>query len=157
MVDATGSPARPLRVLLIDDNRAMRLAVAGLLKDEGIEVVGEAEDGAAGVELAERLGPDVVVTDVRMPVLDGISATRRIREIAPSTQVVVHTLFDAPLMADRARAAGAFALVPKGGKPRRICDAVFAAAAHAGDQPEPPAPEEPEPLAGFDPLPPQAW
>jgi DNA-binding NarL/FixJ family response regulator len=156
MADATGSPARPLRVLLIDDNRDMRLAVAGLLKDEGIEVVGEANDGAEGVELAERLGPDVVVTDVRMPVLDGISATRRIREVAPGTQVIVHTLFDAPLMADRARAAGAFALIPKGGKPRRICDAVLAAAAHGGGEPELPG-AEPGPAPGFDPLPPQVW
>jgi DNA-binding NarL/FixJ family response regulator len=137
MTDASGAPARPLRVLLIDDNRNMRLALAGLLEDEGIDVVGEADDGDAGLELVARLGPDVVVTDVRMPGLDGISATRRIRELAPATQVIVHTLFDAPLIADRARAAGAFALVPKGGKPRRICDAVLAAAAHADPDPAP--------------------
>ena len=156
MAGATGNQARPLRVLLIDDNRAMRLAVAGLLKDEGIEIVGEADDGAAGVELATRLGPDVVVTDVRMPVMDGISATRRIRELVPAAQVIVHTLFDAPLMADRARAAGAFALVPKGGKPRRIADAVLAAATHADAAPELPAAEPPE-LVDFDPVPPQPW
>jgi DNA-binding NarL/FixJ family response regulator len=130
MANAHSAPARPLRVLLIDDNQAMRTALAGLLEDEGIEVVGEAGDGLAGVELAAGLDPDVVVTDVRMPVMDGITATRRIRELAPATQVVVHTLFDAPLMADRARAAGAFALVPKGGKPRRIYEAVLAAAQH---------------------------
>ena len=149
MANGSDAPVRPLRVLLIDDNRDMRLALAGLLEDEGIDVVGEADDGASGLELVARLSPDVVVTDVRMPVLDGISATRRIRELAPATQVVVHTLFDAPLMADRARAAGAFALIPKGGKPRRICDAVLAAAEHsipvpgieeleAGIVPEPP-------------------
>jgi DNA-binding NarL/FixJ family response regulator len=131
MANGSGAPVRPLRVLLIDDNRDMRLALVGLLEDEGIDVVGEADDGATGLELVARLSPDVVVTDVRMPNLDGISATRRIRELAPATQVVVHTLFDAPLVADRARAAGAFALIPKGGKPRRICDAVVAAAEHA--------------------------
>jgi DNA-binding NarL/FixJ family response regulator len=77
----------------------------------------------------------VVVTDVRMPGLDGISATRRIRELAPATQVIVHTLFESPLMADRALAAGAFALIPKGCKPTRIRDAVLAAAEHADPVP----------------------
>jgi DNA-binding NarL/FixJ family response regulator len=57
MTEASGARARPLRVLLIDDNRSMRLALAGLLEDEGIDVVGEADDGAAGLELVGRLAP----------------------------------------------------------------------------------------------------
>ena len=130
MDEPFGTPHRPPRVLLIDDNQAMRNALAGLLEDEGMDIVGEAADGAAGVALAERLHPDVVVTDVRMPVMDGISATRRIREVAPTPQVVVHTLFDAPVVADRARAAGAFPLVAKGGRPMQVCEAVMAAFRH---------------------------
>jgi hypothetical protein len=66
---------RPPRVLLVDDSPAMRRVLRGLLEDAGIPVVGEAVDGAHGVELTLALRPDVVLMDWRMPHLDGLAAT----------------------------------------------------------------------------------
>ena len=68
-----------IRVILVDDQELVRTGFRMILEDQpDIEVVGEAADGKQGVEAAERLQPDVVVMDIRMPVLDGIAATRRI-------------------------------------------------------------------------------
>src|SRR6478672_13572663 len=87
-----------IRVILVDDQSLVRTGFRMILEDEpGIEVVGEAADGRAGVEAAVRLHPDVVVMDIRMPVLDGIEATRRIVRdaAAPNARVLILTTFDA--------------------------------------------------------------
>ena len=74
-------PKEPLRVLIADDHRLFAEALEAILAaDERIEVVGQAGDGGQAVELANRLGPDVVLMDVSMPVLDGFEATREIRD-----------------------------------------------------------------------------
>jgi DNA-binding NarL/FixJ family response regulator len=86
-----------VRVVLADDQQLMRMALRTSLHAEpGIQVVGEAQDGAEAVRLAERLRPAVVVMDVRMPILDGISATRRIAGLTghPPVRVLVMTTFD---------------------------------------------------------------
>jgi DNA-binding NarL/FixJ family response regulator len=86
-----------VRVVLADDQQLMRMALRTSLHAEpGIQVVGEAQDGAEAVRLAERLRPAVVVMDVRMPILDGISATRRIAGLPghPPVRVLVMTTFD---------------------------------------------------------------
>jgi len=85
-----------VRVLLVDDSELVREGLRMALDPApGVEVVGEASDGAAGVAEAKRLRPDVVLTDVRMPVLDGIEATRRIVALdGPQVHVLMLTTFD---------------------------------------------------------------
>jgi len=84
----------PLRVLVVDDQELVRAGFRMILERGGLDVVGEAADGLAAVELAGSLAPDVVLMDIRMPVLDGIEATRRIVTARPETRVVVLTTFD---------------------------------------------------------------
>lgn len=84
-----------IRVVLADDQPLVRAALQMVITEaEGIEVAGEARDGAEAVALAEELRPDVVVMDIRMPGTDGIEATRRIVERLDGTQVIVLTTFD---------------------------------------------------------------
>ena len=86
---------QPIRILLADDHVILRQGTAELLRKEAdIEVIGEADDGRQAIDLALRLRPDIVVMDVRMPVLSGIEATRRIREAMPKVQVLVLTAYD---------------------------------------------------------------
>ena len=86
--------AVPLRVLVVDDQELVRAGFRMILERGGLDVVGEAGDGAEAVSLAAALAPDVVLMDIRMPVLDGIEATRRIVAARPETRVVVLTTFD---------------------------------------------------------------
>jgi DNA-binding NarL/FixJ family response regulator len=100
----------PIRVILVDDQELVRTGFRMILDDQSdIEVVGEASDGAQGVDAARRLSPDVVVMDIRMPVLDGIEATRRIVRdgVAPGARVLVLTTFDADENVIEALRAGA--------------------------------------------------
>ncbi|MEV4683404.1 response regulator transcription factor [Streptomyces kurssanovii] len=84
-----------IRVVLADDQPLVRAALRMVITEaEGIEVVGEARDGAEAVALAAELRPDVVVMDIRMPGTDGIEATRRIVERLDGTHVIVLTTFD---------------------------------------------------------------
>jgi response regulator NasT len=103
-------PAR--RVLVAEDESLIRLDLTEMLAEEGYQVVGEAGDGATAVRLAEELRPDLVVMDVKMPVLDGISAAERIvsQRIAP---VLILTAFSQRELVERAREAGAMAYLVK--------------------------------------------
>jgi DNA-binding NarL/FixJ family response regulator len=96
-----------VRVLLADDHRMLRETLRRSLADFGVEVVGEAADGREAVEQAAALRPEVVLMDVTMPVLDGIEATREIRERAPDTSVVMLTMHADDEMVVRAIRAGA--------------------------------------------------
>src|ERR687894_1394126 len=98
-----------IRVLLVDDQALVRAGFRMILKGEkGIEVVGEASDGAEAIALARELSPDVVLMDVRMPGVDGIEATRRILERPESgTAVLVLTTFDLDAYVYEALRAGA--------------------------------------------------
>ena len=102
----------PLRVVVAEDEALIRMDLVEMLAEEGYEVVGQAPDGEAAVELAERERPDLVVLDVKMPRLDGITAAQRIAEqrIAP---VVILTAFGQREVVERARDAGAMAYVVK--------------------------------------------
>jgi AmiR/NasT family two-component response regulator len=100
------------RVVIAEDEALIRLDLAEMLVEEGYVVAGEASDGERAVELVEELRPDLVVLDVKMPKLDGISAAARIAEqrIAP---VVILTAFSQRDLVDRARDAGAMAYLVK--------------------------------------------
>ncbi|HKI92419.1 MAG TPA: response regulator transcription factor [Gaiellaceae bacterium] len=97
------------RVLIVDDHPLTRDALAALLAAHGFEVVGAASDGAEAIEQAEALGPDLVLLDLSMPGVDGLSALPRLREAAPECEVVVLTASGTEenlLAAIRAGAAG---------------------------------------------------
>jgi CheY-like chemotaxis protein len=119
-LEPSGSP----RVLVVDDTSSMRTEIRHLLEDAGLAVVGEGGDGAEGVMLARELQPDVVVMDVRMPILDGIAATGYITRELPNTRVIVFSAFDDHELTNAARAAGASGFIPKGASPTAIAQAV---------------------------------
>jgi two-component system, response regulator PdtaR len=100
------------RVVIAEDEALIRLDLAEMLADEGYDVVGQAADGEEAVRLVEELRPDLVVLDVKMPVLDGISAASRITgaRLAP---VLVLTAFSQRELVERARDAGAMAYLVK--------------------------------------------
>lgn len=103
----TPEPAK-LRVLLVDDHALVRLGFRRLLADDpGIEVVGEASDGAEAILLAERLQPDVVVMDYALPVHNGAAATRLIRARVPATRILMLSMHAEPSYVANSRAAGA--------------------------------------------------
>jgi AmiR/NasT family two-component response regulator len=102
----------PRRVVIAEDEALIRMDLAEMLVEEGYDVVGQAGDGQKAVDLAEELRPDLVILDVKMPVLDGIAAAERIAEqrIAP---VVILTAFSQRDLVERARDAGAMAYLVK--------------------------------------------
>jgi AmiR/NasT family two-component response regulator len=106
------SETAPRRVLLAEDEALIRLDLKEMLEEEGFEVVGEAGDGETAVRLAKELQPDLVILDVKMPVLDGISAAEQVAaaRIAP---VVILTAFSQRDLVERAREAGAMAYLVK--------------------------------------------
>ncbi len=125
MNDAAG----PVRVLLVDDQALFREALGTLLSvREEIEVVGEAADGLHALRQAAALTPDVVLMDLRMPVLDGIAATRRLRADQPGVQVLALTTFDDDEEVFAALRAGAVGYLLKDVSSERLVEALLAAA-----------------------------
>ncbi|HJQ87971.1 MAG TPA: response regulator [Propionibacteriaceae bacterium] len=112
MSEPQASTAPTRRVVIAEDEALIRLDLAEMLAEEGYDVVGQAGDGERAIELAEELRPDLVMLDVKMPKLDGISAAERIAEqrIAP---VVILTAFSQRDLVERARDAGAMAYLVK--------------------------------------------
>ncbi|MCI2239090.1 response regulator [Paenibacillus sp. TRM 82003] len=109
---AATAPTTARRVVVAEDEAIIRLDIVEMLREAGYDVVGEAGDGEQAVSLAEEHKPDLVVMDIKMPVLDGISAAERIvkARIAP---VVLLTAFSQAELVERARDAGAMAYVVK--------------------------------------------
>jgi DNA-binding NarL/FixJ family response regulator len=108
--------SRRIRVLLADDHKVMREILSLLLGDEpDIEVVGEAADGAAAVEMASEHHPDIVIMDVTMPCLNGIDATRRITSHMPDVHVIGLSMHEREDMAASMLRAGACAYLSKDG------------------------------------------
>lgn len=118
---ATSSSRR--RVVVAEDESLIRLDIVETLQDNGFEIVGEAGDGERAVELATELRPDLVVMDVKMPKMDGISAAERLSEgkIAP---VVLLTAFSQKELVERASEAGALAYVVKPFTPNDLLPAI---------------------------------
>jgi len=106
----TDAPAR--RVLIAEDEALIRLDLKEMLEEEGYEVVGEAGDGESAVRLARELRPDLVMLDVKMPVLDGIAAAEQIAGDRIAA-VVILTAFSQRELVERASAAGAMAYLVK--------------------------------------------
>jgi len=121
-------------VLVVDDQSLIRQAVTDLLDGrDGVRVVGEATNGAAAVEAVRALRPDVVLMDIRMPVLDGIAATTAICSDPANvdTRVLILTTFEEDDYVVAALRAGASGFIGKGSEPEDILRAV--SAVHAGD------------------------
>ena len=104
-------------VLVCDDAIFMRTMISDILTQAGFEIVGEAADGADAVALAKQLEPDVVLMDLRMPVLGGLDASRLIKDACPAIQVVLLTAFESPALQQQAQEAGCFAYLVKGAPP----------------------------------------
>jgi DNA-binding NarL/FixJ family response regulator len=106
-------PATP-RVLLVDDNHGFRRELRLLLEDCGIEVVAEGENGQEAVDLATATEADVVLMDLRMPVMDGLQAARALRERVPALPVIILSAYEDPALRSEADAANAYAYLVKG-------------------------------------------
>ncbi|HEY2310002.1 MAG TPA: response regulator transcription factor [Gaiellaceae bacterium] len=112
-------------VLIADDQALVRVGLRKILEAEAdLTVVGEGEDGQDAALEARRLGPDVVLMDIRMPVLDGIEATRRIVATSPTTRVVILTTFGLDTYVYEALQAGASGFMLKDAPPEEIVAAV---------------------------------
>ncbi|MFG2852479.1 response regulator [Streptomyces mirabilis] len=119
-----------IRLLLVDDDPLVRAGLSFMMGGaDDIEIVGEAADGGEVEELVDRTRPDVVLMDIRMPVIDGLTATERLRGREEAPQVVVLTTFHADDQVLRALRAGAAGFVLKDTPPVQILDAVRRVAA----------------------------
>ncbi|MDV9201448.1 response regulator [Streptomyces sp. NPDC051658] len=121
-----------IRVLIADDQPLVRRGLSLILSpDPSFEVVGEAEDGAQAVALARRLRPDVVVMDIRMPVLDGVGATGELAATVPGCRVLALSTFDMDEYVVGALRAGACGFLPKDSSPEDLSAAIRTV--HAGE------------------------
>ena len=120
----------PVRVLLVDDETLVRTGLRMILDgDPALEIVGEASDGAAAVAAVADARPDVVLMDIRMPRMDGLSATEQILREHPETKIIVLTSYDVDDLVPRAMALGASGYLLKDTPPRELVDAVRKVAA----------------------------
>ncbi|MFI9248604.1 response regulator [Streptomyces sp. NPDC053069] len=118
------APERAPRVLIADDQTLIRTGFRLILTARGIEVVGEAADGAEAVSAAGELRPDVVLMDIRMPAMDGLEATRRILQRTPDCRVLMLTTFDLDRYVYEALALGASGFLLKDVTPEHLAAAV---------------------------------
>jgi CheY-like chemotaxis protein len=112
---AEGSLGNPMaiRVLIVDDTDHVREMLAQMLLLDGFTVAGKAASGAEALRMVTGAAPDIVIMDYKMPVVDGITATRSIRAIAPTIPVVLYTAYLDDELEQRARAAGVNACIGK--------------------------------------------
>jgi DNA-binding NarL/FixJ family response regulator len=118
-----------ISIVLADDHQILRESIRKNFESAGEKVIGEASNGEDAVRLADQLRPDVVVMDISMPVLDGVSATRRITDTVPDTRVVVLTMHDDIDRTRKALEAGAVGYLSKGCSFADVLATVRAAAA----------------------------
>lgn len=122
--------SKTIRLLLVDDQRLMRDGLRTLLELEpDLQVAGEAENGEAALELYPQLSPDVVLMDIRMPVMDGVEATRRLRETWPEARVIILTTFDDDEYVFEGLRAGALGYLLKDVSSGELADAIRTVAA----------------------------
>jgi DNA-binding NarL/FixJ family response regulator len=102
------------RVLLVDDNPQFRGELRLLLEDYGIQVVAEGGNGQEAIQLAASTDVDVVLMDLRMPIMDGLAATRALRTSSPLLPVIILSAYEDPALQGEARSANAYAYLVKG-------------------------------------------
>jgi NarL family two-component system response regulator LiaR len=118
----------PIRVLVVDDHTMVRTGLATFIQvSPDLELVGEARDGQDALELCERLEPDVILMDLVMPTMDGVTATRAIRERWPQTQVIALTSFQDKELVQDALRAGAIGYLLKDVSSDELAEAIRAA------------------------------
>lgn len=112
------------RIVLADDHYIVRCGIRAILDGcPDIEVCGEAENGEMAVDQVVKLRPDLVILDVSMPVMGGLRAAVKIRQLAPDTKILIFTMYDATLMQDIARRC-ADAYLPKTSTPKAILSTI---------------------------------
>jgi CheY-like chemotaxis protein len=105
-------PART--VIIVDDNAMIRRLLCDLFTRAGdFDVCGQAENGREAIEKAQQLHPDLIVTDLSMPVMNGLEATRILKKLMPAVPVIIYTAHSDPFIEDAARSAGASAVMSK--------------------------------------------
>lgn len=134
---ATAPRTRPVRVVIVDDTYDLRELLRLALSRGGMEVVGEAGDGLAGIEAVRLERPDVVLLDLSMPVMDGLEALPSIRRLVPAAKIIVLSGFGATQMSERALATGADGYLQKGMSLKRILEYVRSMVDGTTDQPTP--------------------
>jgi len=113
------------RIVIADDHHVVRAAISALLsRIDGVEVVGEASDGAELIDQVERLKPDIVLTDIAMPGMDGIAATAHIRAHHPGVHVLILSMSEQPHVVKRAVTSGAHGYIMKGATSIELEEAV---------------------------------
>jgi DNA-binding NarL/FixJ family response regulator len=120
---------KKIRLLLVDDQAMFREGLRLILgRQTDFEIVGEADDGLAALESLQRINPDVVLMDLRMPNLGGVDATRRIKAEAPAVRVIVLTTFEEDEEVFAALRAGAAGFLLKDSPSEKLCEAIRLAA-----------------------------
>jgi CheY-like chemotaxis protein len=121
-----GSEVPAIRVLLVDDHTMVRQGIRSLLDNHAtIQVVGEASDGKQAIDLAKELRPDVVIMDVNLPIVDGLTATHEMRRDCPGTVVIALSVHDDQYIKDAMQQAGASAFVSKGSVTQELIEHVM--------------------------------
>ena len=123
--------SQPIRVMLVDDHTMVRRGLATFLQvSDNLELVGEADDGEAAIQLCARILPDVILMDMVMPDMDGVTATRVIRQRFPTVQVIALTSFKEEGLVQSALQAGAIGYLLKDVSADKLAQAIHAA--HTG-------------------------
>lgn len=128
---ATVTDSARIRILLVDDHPVIRDGIAAILgMQPDMQVIGEVSDGAQAIDYYRKLLPDVTLMDIQMPVLDGVGATRALRQEFPSAKIIVLTTYSGDVQAARALKAGAAAYLLKSSLRKELLDTIRTV--HAG-------------------------